>query len=340
MADELSRYIQLLRKWAGLPPSPPPVVDASGPSPDETVPVILLNAGDGEPWRNGYSWRLGGDRLEIYGDSGRGLCSGVFDFLDALGIRWPGPDREELPPAGNSRRPPHGGRFPSGSGGYPLERGRAHVPSGDEKAGLEKRRRIIIPSGLKPKKAAAVIRWAARNRYDAIVVSLQDSVPENAACYGLIVERGGRDLSLLVPRRHFFFRRDLFRMEEGKRKREHNFCPTNPDTIGLLKKEAAALFRTAGAEVLHLWPERGHEQTWCSCPACRAFSAEDQYRIAVNAAADMLADIDPDARLSCLADRAPEEDLSFAPRLPLRPNVFVLDKVPDEANCGFAALRA
>jgi hypothetical protein len=334
VSAELSRYIDLLRKQSGISLPPPRIIDASGPAPDDSIPIILLNAGDGgssrsgrsggssrsggdgRSERNGYSWRLGKNRIEIYGDSNRGLCNGIFNFLSALGIGWPKPDSEKLPVSAER-------------GAYPLKQDRAYTAS------TESERRFIIPAGTKPKKAAAIVRWAARNGCDAIVISLRDPLPENASPYSLAVERGGWDLSLLVPRRYFFFHRDLFRMEEGRRVKQYNFCPTNPGTISLLKRKAAAVFKKGtrpeeSVRIWHLWPDRGHEKTWCSCPACRAFTPEEQNRIAVNAAADVLAEIDPEARLSCFPENSEENAAdnnqdTLGPKLLLRPNVFILN---------------
>jgi hypothetical protein len=128
-------------------------------------------------------------------------------------------------------------------------------------------------------------------------------------------------------------------MEEGRRVKQYNFCPTNPGTISLLKREAAAAFKKGtrteeSVRTWHLWPDRGHEKTWCSCPACRAFTPEEQNRIAVNAAADVLAEIDPGARLSCFPENIEENGANnnqdtLEPKLPLRPNVFILNRLPD-----------
>ncbi|MDR1575636.1 MAG: hypothetical protein LBS37_06485, partial [Treponema sp.] len=76
--------------------------------------------------------------------------------------------------------------------------------------------------------------------------------------------------------------------------------------------------KDAAAPVFHLWPDQGHEKTWCACPDCRAFSPLEQNRIAVNSAADVLADLDPRARLSYLED--PLE--TSAGRPALRDNTF------------------
>jgi hypothetical protein len=120
--------------------------------------------------------------------------------------------------------------------------------------------------------------------------------------YALNVEAGGRDLPLLLPRRLFFFNRSLFRMEQGKRKKDHHFCPTNPKTTAIIAERAYNLFSRAintvtVPRVFHLLPEEGYESTWCQCPACRAFRPAEQYLIAVNVTADVLAKFDPEAKL-------------------------------------------
>ncbi|GHT55695.1 hypothetical protein FACS1894109_02790 [Spirochaetia bacterium] len=340
--EELSRYIALLRKQAGLNQKPPAIQDADGPAPDDSIPIILLNAGTENPVRSGFTWRVGQDRVEIYGDSGRGLCNGVFDFLDALGIRWPEQDREDLPPPPAAEA--HKLRI-SDAGSYPLRDEKAYVPS---KAAPENRRRLIVQGPVKSRDLDALIEWAARNRTDALVFSLREKklwkkflksrsrIFETAEKYALNIEWGGWDLSFLAPRRYFFFNRELFRMDSGKRIKQYNFCPTNHETINLLKKQAATIFREAATiaasadadkneeRIYHLWPDQGAERTWCSCPACRAFSPEEQNRIAVNAAADTLAEIDPHARLSWYEESgdSPESEI------PLRGNLFRLKELP------------
>jgi hypothetical protein len=329
-AEELSFYIAVLRGRAGLERTAPPVADAGGPAPPDPAPVIVLNDGGSSPehparrHRSGFTWRAGQDRVEIYGDSDRGLCNGVFDFLSNLGLHWPAPGREEMPD-------------PAGRGEYRLKNAGAFVPSEDLP---ENRRRIVIGKKTARKERNALIRWAARNRIDALVFSLDDRIlrrPEGgksplglAERYALIIEAGGWDLSRLVPRRYFFFHHDLFRMDSGKRVRRFNFCPTNPRTIALLKKQGrrrigAVLRLHPGIETFHLWPDRGHETAWCSCPACRAFSRSEQNRIALCAAADALAELAPAARLSFLEEAGDDPQETAAPP---RPNLFRLGAAP------------
>jgi hypothetical protein len=329
-AADLSFYIAALRDRAGLEQAAPPIADAGGAAPPDSAPVIVLNAGGSSPGRSagrrrsGFTWRAGQDRVEIYGDSDRGLCNGVFDFLSNLGLRWTAPGREEMP-------------GPAGRGAYRLKTAGAYTPSEDVP---ENRRRIVVDKKTAPRERHALIRWAARNRIDALVFSLGDRVLRRpgdgegslalAERYAMIIEAGGWDLSLLVPRRYFFFRRDLFRMDSGRRVRRFNFCPTNPRTAALLKAQGkrrlGALLRLhPEIETFHLWPDRGHETSWCSCPACRAFSRTEQNRMALCAAADVLAELAPAARLSFLeeAGENPSE-----PAVPPRPNLFRLGAAP------------
>ena len=328
---DLSRYIGLL---AGLninaAPKPPVVTDASGPAPSEAVPVILLNSEGYGPERNGFSWRAAPRRIEIYGESGRGLCNGIYSFLAALGISWPAPGQELLP-TGEAKNPQ----------GFPLTSGGVHEPSPDEGSDLASSAwRRFIPAGegeIKRilKKSETFAAWAARRRYDALIFPLKTfssgamgrklkQLKQHAGEYGIALEAGGRDLSSLVPRGYFFFHRDFFRMEEGRREKAHHFCPTNPGVVRIIGIEGKKLFLAAGdTKVFHLWPDRGAETTWCSCPTCRAFTPPEQNRIGVNAAADVLAALNPGAVITFY------EKSGEGGNIPLRKNLLRFEDLPD-----------
>jgi hypothetical protein len=188
------------------------------------------------------------------------------------------------------------------------------------------------------------VLWAVRNRIDALVLPLQDKAslwsriagsPRRnreklllmAKDYDLAVEAGGWELSLLVPRKNYSFHREMFRMEAGRRVREYNFCPTNPDALAVIKREAERRFReNPEAGIFHLWPDRGREFAWCSCPTCRAFTREEQNRIAVNAAADVLAGTAPGSLVSYYGTAGEPG------AIPSRPNMFALPVLPGEAG--------
>ena len=331
-AADLARCLGILRAQAestlhatpdaasgGPTGSPLDLRDGGADAPEEDRPIIALNGAD-QDGPGGYAWRVGDTRIEIWGDSRKGLADGVYDFLGALGFRWPTTGTEQIPPC------------PLGAL-YPLSRDNAHLSSHGESR--KATRRLVLEGGLGGKEGEAWLRWAARNRVDAVVIpfDLDDSTIEAlsdrvlrrrsrivaaARRYGFSVEEGGRCLSRLVPRRLFFRHRDLFRMREGKRTADFNFCPTNPETITLLWDQARRRFRDRqDVEVFHLWPDLADDGGWCSCPSCRAFSPSEQALIAVNAVADALAEVRNGGRLSYISD--PYDSGAVKPRKNLIP---------------------
>jgi hypothetical protein len=259
----------------------------------------------------------------------------VYDFLAALGVRWPRPGEEELPHSGAAA-----------PAEYPLREPSAYQPSEKNPA---KWRRLVISRETPLKNREPALTWAIRNRVDALVLPLEEAASPGfqaalsaltgtqrqsrqrllrlADQYALTLEAGGWDLSLLVPRWNFPFSRDVFRMEMGKRMKQYNFCPTNPDTIAILTQEAEKVFQgNPGIKVFHLWPDRKQEQTWCSCPTCRAFTRQEQNRIAVNTAADVLAKLDGEGRISYYESEDEEADIA------VRENMFRLRHLPGKSG--------
>ncbi|MDR2784739.1 MAG: DUF4838 domain-containing protein [Treponema sp.] len=345
---DLRRVLALLRARAGSGLKEPPVQDSSAPI-DSSVPVIVLN-GEPNSAANGFSWRLGIDRIEIYGASERGLCNGIYDFLAALGVNWPKPGEEILPE-------PHPAHPPE----YPLRAASAYQGTVKES---DKWRRLVITGATPLSQWEGFLIWAVRSRIDALVLPFvgkpsffarltgkYSRVRENlfnlAKQYALPIEIGGWELNYLVPRRYFFTKKDIFRMEEGKRVRDHNFCPTDPNTIALLRTEARRRFSEyPDTLIFHLWPERNAEHLWCSCPSCRAFSREEQNRIAVNTAADVLAKINPEAKISYYENTmydstwyaSTEESGDNPNKVGSRPNMFKLRLLPGQEGAEKAGI--
>ena len=195
---------------------------------------------------------------------------------------------------------------------------------------MQERKRLFISIKTSSRQRVEIIKWAATNNYDAVVFPLSEKLSVNnahiklAKRYDLIIEAGGHELSLLLPRRLFTFNKELFRMEQGKRKKQHHFCTTNPETTAIIAEHARNLFTRSMAAVTvpriyHLLPDEGGEDIWCACPACRAFTPAEQNIIAVNTVADELNRLDPDARLSF-------KDLGTEPEkagVPPRGNMFI-----------------
>jgi hypothetical protein len=265
-------------------------------------------------------------------------------------VNWPAPGEEILPN-------PH----PAHPLEYPLKAASAYQGTVKEP---DKWRRLVITRAIPLSRRKDFLIWAARGRIDALVLPFTEKpsffagltgkysrIQENffnlAKRYALSIEIGGWELNGLVPRRYFFIKKDIFRMEEGKRTRDHNFCPTNPDTIALLETEARRRFSEyPDVLIFHLWPDRGAEHLWCSCPSCRAFSREEQNRIAVNTAADVLAKINPEAKISYYEAASyestwcasTEESGGNPSEVSLRPNVFRLRLLPGQEGAEKAGI--
>jgi hypothetical protein len=319
---DLSRYIGLMAELNGGKAKPPKIVNAFDSTPSKKAPVIVLNCEKSDFRRNGFAWRAKPEQIEIFGESSRGLCNGIYSFIAAMGISWPEPGQE---------------RFPMAGAGLACDN--VNEPSHfDEKSPLASRWRRFVPagkSGLRKmlKKSDVFAAWAARNRYDALVIPMEAFVSsgqklkqleKSARNYGIALEAGGYELGSLMPRKAFFLHRDYFRMEDGKRKKDHHFCPTNPGALRLAGKEAEKMFRAASeAKVFHLWPDNGAETAWCSCPTCRAFTTQEQNRMAVNAAADILAVLNPDAMITFF------ENSGEGGKISMRKNTFKMEKLPE-----------
>jgi hypothetical protein len=338
-AENLSHYLMLLSNRAGLSMKPP-LIQTRDTLPDHRSPRIFLLSEGNSQEQSEFFWHIEKNRVEISGKSDRGLCNGVFDFLTTLGFSWPAPDQEVLPPVHKVK--PHE---------YLLKETYGYHHAND------KRRRLLFERNHPSSTWKSLILWAVRNQIDTLVFSLYlrhllkgkrqpgmhplvqlghrirdhyhfgKEVFDLAEQYALTIERGGWDLSLLVPRRYFWFNREIFRMDSGKRDRKNNFCPTSPDTLNLIRRRAEKIFRAYPETlVYHLWPDQGHESAWCSCPTCRAFTLEEQGRIAVNAAADVLARINPKGIISFYEHSSGRGDIA------VRPNLVKISRLPGEAG--------
>jgi len=199
------------------------------------------------------------------------------------------------------------------------------------------RKRLYIQKKAGNNERYKLINWAAENKYDTLVFSMCDSFFKNRKKnvkyiklirhHGFLIEAGGRDISLLLPRSKFLFNPGLFRMAQGRRTPSFHFCPTNPKTTAIVTKRMHSLIGkiiegVSVPRVFNLLPDENQEATWCQCPACRAFRPAEQYMIAVNAAADALSKYDLEAKLAYIDfDTEPE-----AARVMPRKNALIVGK--------------
>ena len=232
--------------------------------------IIVLNAGSGVGGAERFSWRASADRVEVYGGSGAALLLGVYDFLGALGARWPAPGaKEERLPAGPVLSLETRSRS-SRDGALPAI--------------------LALGHGAFLERYEDYLYWAARVGYSSVLIrvtrqnlalegapetlyeSLRGGIAALARSLGLSLELG---CALLDP--------DIDYRDEGARSRA---------------AEAFAEYAAAHPEisVFHAWPE----SPWGSEGRARSEDAARSLAASI-CLADALERVRPDAALSLLA---------------------------------------
>lgn len=286
------------------------------------VPSLNLSHGDGA--LDGFAWQATAEQIVLRGDNPRGLLYAVYSFLEALGCRWPAPGAE-------GERLPQGTRFELPED---LVREQAALPG----------RCLIVGHYAFMQAIEEWIVWAARNRLNTIFLHVIEgplafgaapawqweahkarAVPL-ARQRGMTIEHGGHGLAALLPRSRFRELPEAFRYHKGRRTPDHNFCPSSAEGMAIVRRNAEAHFRAhPEVDVYHLWPDDIPGGGWCSCARCRGYTASEQALLAVNAVAEVLAEVKPAARIGFLAymdtetvpaQVAPRENVSllWAPR--------------------------
>ncbi|MDW8405386.1 DUF4838 domain-containing protein [Chloroflexus sp.] len=298
-AHELRRAIQ---RMGG------PALPIAGHATGQRIALRHGHAGDGFV-------RMADERgLVLIGEGPRGLLYAVYGLLEALGWRWvgPGPGDECVPRCAQISLP---------------------TETVAEQPALA-RRGLVIGHDLFLAQAEAWIAWAARARLNTIFIHTIGAgamplgacrwhywLQRRARLWPLITERGlrleigGHHLRDAIPRRLFRRQPDLFRYDGRRRVADGNPCPTNPATQALVREWARSFFTAEpNASVYHLWPEDRLGGGWCACPQCRALAPSDQSLILANVIAEVLAELNPTARLAYLAYHD-----TFAPPQRVRP---------------------
>lgn len=309
-------------------------VEAGRGDEGEGCGILILDAGrpeseaapeTGARASRGFAWRASPERVELHGDSPAGLLAAVYDFLEAAGFSWVSPGRE------GERRPAL----------LELSRvsGRRKAAPGKEAIGAT----MILGHGSYLGRAEDYLLFAARNGYRSVFFhttpetiafgaapiarydALRPSLLPLLSCLGLEIQLGGHGLSGLLPRRLFKREPELFRMAEGERKKDRNFCASNPRTLEIVTSNFAAFVRAhPEVRVFHFWPDDLPGGGWCSCPACSGLSPTAQSLAAARALARVLERERPDARLSFLAYHDTEDSLGGGAAVPLPPNLELL----------------
>jgi hypothetical protein len=259
--------------------------------------------------------RSGSEGLTIAAGAPRGVLYGVYAYLESLGVRFPFPGEEhEVVP----RR------------GLALDgRDRREAPSFA--------RRGMTFSGT-PENARGWIDFCGKHRINWVFhhsqfeddwwIGARGTLWPELQKRGMALELGGHYLPHFVPRELFHEHPEWFRIVDGARVNDTNFCPSSRPAVAYLQERVRRyVSEMPEAEVYNVWADDTAEDasTWCFCPQCRQYSPSDQNLVVMNAMAEAVRDVKPTARLVCIAYHetvvppekvapAPGVVLMFAPR--------------------------
>ena len=308
--------LDLSRGWRIVSASADPVAACATSELDETLTRIAggpfpvgdgtlggvpsLNLSHRDDTLDGFAWQATAEQIVLRGDNPRGLLYAVYSFLEALGCRWVAPGAE-------GERLPQGTRFELPDA---LVREQTALPG----------RCLIVGHYAFMQAIEDWIAWAAHNRLNTIYLHVTEeplalgAAPEGqwqahkeravplAHQRGMTIEHGGHGLAALLPREHFRKLPEAFRYHAGRRTPDHNFCPSSGEGMAIVRRNAEAHFRAhPEVDVYHLWPDDIPGGGWCACERCRSYTSSEQALLAINAVAEVLAEVDPAARIGFLA---------------------------------------
>src|ERR1051325_1094606 len=236
--------------------------------------------------RDGFEFRVDKNTLQIIGANERSCLYGVYALLETVGWRFPAPGEERLEASG----------FRAAAW--------RQLPKKTE-AAFRFRGLSIVSSSNQELQAA--VDWMGKQRLNSIFVGhrgdntqLKELLPALSQ-RGIRVETGGHVLDEFLPLDSFAQHPEYFRIQDGKRRENGNFCSSNPDTLRIVTENAIKFVReNPDAQVFHFWGEDVAGGSWCECDACKGLSATEQLLRAVNAIADAIAQERPGASVDCI----------------------------------------
>ncbi len=274
--------------------------------------VLRVNSSlDCESYKVFDSW----GKLYIEGGSERGCLYGVYELLKELGCRWPLPgDQYEIVPAVKNVKLSR-----IKLSGMPAMNGR----------GI-----FYIPYNYQGNDLVELIDFMAKNGFNFLAMHAGplpdkaiDLLAEEIGKRNMNFEWGGHFLPKCLPRELFDKHPEYFRMEDGKRTKIYNFCPSSEKALDIIAQNATKEFKRytkiPNLDMIHIWGDDIVEHGWCSCPKCKDYSASDQLLMTMNGMAKRM-DLG-DTKLAYLVYHAtiyppekikprPEIRLLYAPR--------------------------
>lgn len=279
-AEELTRYITRLAEC-----------DA------ETVevdPDLKSNVTPPSTSPDAYGIEGNGRLLYLAGNKERAVLYAVYALLKASGCRWtiPGKDGESLTTLNLESL------FRQRISGAPSLSIRCFAEDTHKR-----------PRDKWVDEMIELLDWMAKAGANALFITTHKGpAPQDMASLlpefekrGIDLEVGAHVLHQFLPRDLFETQPELFRMSNGKRVSDGNFCVSNPQTIETITENAKSFlagFPTAA--VYHLWADDVLGGSWCECDTCRKMSPVQQQINALNLIAEAVRDVYPGKMIDML----------------------------------------
>jgi hypothetical protein len=255
--------------------------------------------------RDAYEFRVDKNNLQIIGANERSCLYGAYGLLEAVGWRFPAPGEE---------------RFEQTS----FRAASWRQLTGKTEASFQYRGLSVVTYSVE--EVSAVVDWMGKQRLNSIFLGHKgdgaqiNSLLTDLEHRAIRVEAGGHILDEFLPLELFAQKPELFRIQNGQRRQDGNFCTNNPETLAIITENAVKFARALpSAQFFHFWAEDVTGGSWCECDGCRALSPTEQMLRAINAVADGIAQERPSAIVDMILYH---DTLDFPETLQPRPNVF------------------
>jgi len=247
---------------------------------------------------DGFVLSVKEDCIRITGNEKRSVVYGVYQLLKSIGCLWvcPGPEGEYLPELTEIT--------------FPI--GESTVNPMFEWRSLQNDGGGFIDDQF-VRDYEEIVDWGCKNGVNMLYMNTLYGVPNPDNLYvkqmfdPMICKRdmmwdfGGHTTRLFVDRGKFAEKPEMFRMKDGERRSDGNFCSSNEDALQMLYDGVkGCLDKNYPIGLVSIYFDDVFEGSWCDCPKCKNLNAAEQAYQASNAIAKNLEKNFPNIKSSFL----------------------------------------
>lgn len=225
----------------------------------------------GELKDDGFYIDSDGRCIYITSDLPRGVLFGVYHLLEALGCKWifPSEDGEYIPKVDPDAQ------IEAPAGVYNPDYTVRSFVEGGFNTPIESFAWETINS----------VDWMAKNKINTYFLHAHPSGEFEISAIllgelskrGMRFEYGGHGTQMFVDRALFSENPSMFRMADGERKTNGNFCASSPEAIEMVVNGAMhAAEKLPELDVLHLFFDDSYGESWCDCEKCHEMTPTQQ----------------------------------------------------------------